>query len=94
VTKYEQTEIKENIDWFKDNDNYITAQANLEYYRHIELMIRREIQGEKEVLDVGNGGFFKRPTTELPGDASPRNGVVLSAIRFKSRFVLGCASYE
>jgi len=58
VTKYEQTEIKENIDWFKDNDNYITAQANLEYYRNIELMIRREIRGEKEVLDIGNGGFF------------------------------------
>jgi ubiquinone/menaquinone biosynthesis C-methylase UbiE len=62
VTDFEQTEIKENIDWFQNNDNYITAQANLEYYRHIERMIRREIRGEKMVLDVGNGGFFNYDT--------------------------------
>jgi SAM-dependent methyltransferase len=62
VPNYEQTEIKENIEWFRDNDNYITAQANLEYYRHIELMIRREIQGQREVLDIGNGGFFNYDT--------------------------------
>lgn len=62
MTSYEQTEIKENIEWFQDNDNYITAQANLEYYRYIELMIRREIQGENEILDIGNGGFFNYDT--------------------------------
>ena len=62
MTKYDQTEVKENIEWFQDNDNYITAQANLEYYRNIELMIKREIRGEKEVLDIGNGGFFNYDT--------------------------------
>lgn len=62
MTDFKQTEIKENIEWFQDNDNYITAQANLEYYHHLERMIRREIRGEKEVLDVGNGGFFNYDT--------------------------------
>jgi SAM-dependent methyltransferase len=62
VSEYRQTEINENIEWFQDNDNYVTAQSNLEYYRHIERMIRREIRGEKEVLDIGNGGFFNYDT--------------------------------
>ncbi len=62
MTNYKQTKAEKNIEWFRDNDAYIEAQANLEFYQHIELMIRREIHGENEVLDIGNGGFFNYDT--------------------------------
>ena len=62
MTDYVQTEVKENIDWFQDNEHYIEVQARLELYQFVELMVRREICGEKEVLDIGNGGFFNYDT--------------------------------
>ena len=62
MTSYLQTEVKENIDWFQDNEDYIEVQARLELYQYIELMVRREIQKQNEVLDIGNGGFFNYDT--------------------------------
>lgn len=62
MAAYEQTEIEENIEWFQENDHYAEAQANLKLYQYIELMVIREIRGENEVLDIGNGGFFNYDT--------------------------------
>jgi SAM-dependent methyltransferase len=57
-----QTTINENIEWFHENDHYIEAQARLEHYQHIKIMVERELRGEQQVLDIGNGGFFNYDT--------------------------------
>jgi SAM-dependent methyltransferase len=62
MTNIKQTTIAENIEWFDENDHYIEAQAQLEHYQYIKLMVERELLGEKNVLDVGNGGFFNYDT--------------------------------
>src|SRR6266545_2697523 len=58
-----QTTITENIEWFNENDHYIEAQAQLEHYQHVKRMVERELRGENQVLDVGNGGFFNYDTS-------------------------------
>jgi SAM-dependent methyltransferase len=57
-----QTTIAENIEWFRENEHYIETQARLEHYQHIKRMVERELRGEKQVLDIGNGGFFNYDT--------------------------------
>lgn len=57
-----QTGVDTNIQWFEDNDAYIEAQSNLELYQYIELMVNRELEGQNQVLDIGNGGFFNYDT--------------------------------
>jgi SAM-dependent methyltransferase len=51
-----------NIAWFQDNARYAAKQTPLECYRHIQKIVEREIRGEGEVLDIGNGGFFNYDT--------------------------------
>jgi SAM-dependent methyltransferase len=63
VDSTKQTTIAENIQWFNENGHYIEAQAQLEHYQFIKLMVERELRGEKQVLDVGNGGFFNYDTS-------------------------------
>jgi len=57
-----QTAVEVNIAWFQDNPEYVAAQADLEHYRYIELMVGRELRGQGHVLDVGNGGFANYDT--------------------------------
>jgi SAM-dependent methyltransferase len=57
-----QTGVETNAAWFEDNHAYAEAQAGLPLYRHMELMVRRELAGQGDVLDVGNGGFFNYDT--------------------------------
>ena len=59
---FQQTTEATNIQWFNDNDHYMESQAKLECYQHIQKIVEREIRGEGDVLDVGNGGFFNYDT--------------------------------
>ena len=52
----QQTTVSTNIDWFKDNDQYMENQARLECYQNIQLVVEHELRGVGELLDVGNGG--------------------------------------
>jgi len=62
MKEYTQTEVEENIAWFQDNQEYMSDQSSLELYGWIEKMVSREIRGQGEVLDIGNGGFFNYDT--------------------------------
>ncbi len=59
----DQIDLETGIKWFKDNHAYAAAQERLELYRYIRLMVSRELDGEGDVLDVGNGGFFNYDTS-------------------------------
>lgn len=59
---FTQTEVEENITWFKGNTEYADAQRDLPLYQYIELMVSRELEGQRELLDIGNGGFFNYDT--------------------------------
>ena len=59
----QQTTVSTNIDWFKDNDQYMENQARLECYQNIQLVVEHELRGVGELLDVGNGGFFNYDTS-------------------------------
>ncbi len=58
----EQATVATNSEWFHDNDHYMAAQSRLECYRHIQRIVEREVRGVRELLDVGNGGFFNYDT--------------------------------
>jgi SAM-dependent methyltransferase len=62
VTALLQTTEKTNSEWFHENDHYMETQARLECYQHIQRAVEREVRGEGDVLDVGNGGFFNYDT--------------------------------
>jgi SAM-dependent methyltransferase len=62
MATYRQTTAATNITWFNDNDHYAESQAKLECYQYIQKIVEREIRGEGDVLDVGNGGFFNYDT--------------------------------
>jgi len=57
-----QTTIAQNIEFFKENEQYMDAQSRMEIYQYTRLMAEREIKGSQKVLDVGNGGFFNYDT--------------------------------
>jgi SAM-dependent methyltransferase len=57
-----QATVRTNSEWFADNDRYMAGQSKLECYRHIRKMVERELKGVKDLLDVGNGGFFNYDT--------------------------------
>jgi SAM-dependent methyltransferase len=57
-----QTTVGTNIEWFQENDRYMEAQAKLECYQNIQLMVEHELRGVRQLLDVGNGGFFNYDT--------------------------------
>jgi SAM-dependent methyltransferase len=58
----EQTTVAANADWFAENDHYIETQSKLECYQNIRLVVEHELRGVKQLLDVGNGGFFNYDT--------------------------------
>jgi SAM-dependent methyltransferase len=58
-----QTTVSSNIQWFNENDHYMETQSKLACYQYIQKIVEREIRGEGDVLDVGNGGFFNYDTT-------------------------------
>jgi SAM-dependent methyltransferase len=58
----QQTTVATNIEWFNENDHYMENQAGLECYQHIKRIVQREVRGVKNLLDVGNGGFFNYDT--------------------------------
>jgi len=58
----QQTTVATNIEWFNENDHYMENQAGLECYQHIKRIVEREVRGVKNLLDVGNGGFFNYDT--------------------------------
>jgi SAM-dependent methyltransferase len=62
MTALQQATADTNARWFHDNDHYIETQSRLECYRHIKLIVEREVRGVGELLDVGNGGFFNYDT--------------------------------
>lgn len=88
-----QSTVSCNVQWFKDNDHYAETQAQLECYRNIQRIVEREIVGVKELLDVGNGGFFNYDTSsaehvtavDLFLPESPRTG---SNITFRAGSLL------
>jgi SAM-dependent methyltransferase len=59
---WQQTEVGQNVTWFDGNTGYMAVQESLPYYRYIRLMVTRELAGQGEVLDIGNGGFFNYDT--------------------------------
>jgi SAM-dependent methyltransferase len=63
MNQFQQATAGTNIEWFCDNEHYAESQAELECYRYMQKMVQREIEGEGDVLDVGNGGFFNYDTT-------------------------------
>jgi SAM-dependent methyltransferase len=58
----QQATVATNIQWFHENDQYQQSQAGLECYQHIKRIVEREVRGVKQLLDVGNGGFFNYDT--------------------------------
>src|SRR4051794_16138074 len=62
-TAQQQATIETNCDWFADNEHYIADQSKLEHYQNVRVIVQREVRGVRELLDVGNGGFFNYDTT-------------------------------
>ncbi len=60
--QFTQVEVDANIGWFQGNDEYARSQEKLPLYQYIRLMVSRELAGQIEVLDIGNGGFFNYDT--------------------------------
>src|ERR1700682_4859948 len=58
MTAVKQATVTTNIDWFKDNDLYMANQSRLECYQNIQQVVQRELRGVRDLLDIGNGGFF------------------------------------
>jgi SAM-dependent methyltransferase len=62
MANFQQTTEATNIKWFNDNHSYVKYQGKLACYRYMQKIVEREISGEGEVLDIGNGGFFNYDT--------------------------------
>ena len=65
TTTVQQATAATNADWFHDNDNYVASQSKLEVYQHIRKIVQRELRGVRNLLDVGNGGFFNYDTATV-----------------------------
>jgi SAM-dependent methyltransferase len=62
MAQLKQSTVATNVEWFKGNDQYIASQANLECYQNIQRIVERELRGVRQLLDVGNAGFFNYAT--------------------------------
>ncbi len=58
-----QATVETNSAWFNENDGYIENQSKLTVYKNIKLVVEHEIRGVRNLLDVGNGGFFNFDTS-------------------------------
>ena len=59
----QQSAVTTNVTWFRNNNQYGHVQASLPHYQYIRLMVEHEIRGTRDLLDVGNGGFFNYDTS-------------------------------
>jgi SAM-dependent methyltransferase len=63
MSSIQQVTVKENAEWFQNNDGYMERQSHLEHYQHCRRIVEHELRGVDRVLDVGNGGFFNYDTS-------------------------------
>lgn len=58
--------VRQNANFFAENDWYKSNQDKLEMYRLIAKSVGQEIKMSNRVLDIGNGGIFNFPIAHIP----------------------------